>query len=189
VIETVPIDFPSVFPVGVLIALAAKRQIETENVGFFSRYVGAGALFGLVFGLSVGWFCFNYPDWMWVYGVPVDRWSVWWWYPPFLLGLTITGAAGALFAQALLARRRPWLAVGVGLIGLYILVVFWSMTWEPYQYLSTYEQWHAEPRVAIPIQDDPRFMTAMNIAGPIQGVVFLLLVGRFLLEGRRIPPP
>ena len=81
-VQTVLIDLQTSFCVGVLVALAAHRQIRAEQSSAFSRYVKVGALFGGVYGLAVGWMCWHFADWMWAYAVDANAWPMWWWYPP-----------------------------------------------------------------------------------------------------------
>jgi len=187
VIPTVPIDFPTVFAIGALVAISAHRQIYAEQVGVFSRYVKAGALFGFVFGIAVGWMCLYYPDWMWVYGLPIREWPFWFWYPAFVVGLTLAAASGTIIAQAFISQGKLGMAVFTGLLGLFVLGVFWTLTFEQYTHLSTYAEWHATPRVATFFQEDADFQMALNIIGPVELVFGLGIVGKFFMEGRRLP--
>ncbi len=186
-VQTVIIDLQTSFCVGVLVALAAHRQIFAEQTTLFSRYVSAGALFGGVYGLAVGWMCAYFPDWMWAYAVDAASWPLWWWYPPFVLGNVVAGAAGTMMAQAFLSRGSLLGAVGVGLVGVVLLVMPWSLTFDAYMHITTYQGWHHVPRTATPLQSHAFAQSSINVIGAFQVLFGVGLLGKFLLEGRRLP--
>ncbi len=186
-IETVPIDFPSVFPIGVLVTVVSHRQIRSEKVCGWSRYVTVGFLLGIGYGLMTAFWAWEYPDWMWVYAFDAASWNFWLWYPLFVLGLGLTAAVGTWLSQGLMARGS-WLGVlMLAALGLLALAILWAKTWEQYNHLSTYADWIATPRVATPLQEDSRWVTATNILGPAYGIPALLVALKLYLEGRRTP--
>jgi len=187
VIPTIFIDLQTAFPVAILLTLAARRKIESEAPAAFARYVKAGAGFGLLYGLAVGFWCFAYPDWMWGYALKASEWSTWWWYPGFVGALALAGAAGAFFAQQLIARRAFYGAVLLGVFGLWLLASIWAMTFEAYMHLSTYDAWHAIPRgPSILTNQDPRWVTGSIIVSVVMVIYVVGTMVRFVLEGRRL---
>ena len=186
-IATVLIDFQSVLPIGVLVALAAHRQLTTEAVPPLSRYVRLGALLGVGYGLMTFWWCWYYPDWMWGYAIDAARFSFWLWYPAFVVGLAVTGAAGAMLGQVLIGRGLAWAAVGLAVVSLAGLGIGFFMTLPEYQHLATYAVWHADRARAVLTQDDPRWVKGVAIFGTAYAVVALGAVARVFLEGRRLP--
>ncbi|MDF1562388.1 MAG: hypothetical protein P1V51_05050 [Deltaproteobacteria bacterium] len=187
-VATVLIDFQTAFPVGVLLVLFARRQIESEQVAGFTRYVRAGAIFGLIYGLAVGYWCFAYPDWMWGYAVDAAAWPTLWWYPGFVLALGIVGGAGSWMAQALIARGRFWWALGVGLFGAWLLISVWAMTFDEYMNLSTYADWHAIPRGPTMPTNEASDWAIGSVVVTIAMLLYAIpTMAGFFLEGRRLP--
>lgn len=187
VIETVLIDFQSVLPIGILAALAAHRQITTESVPALSRYVRLGALLGLGYGLMTFWWCWYYPDWMWGYAIDAAHFSFWLWYPAFVVGLGVTGAAGALMGQVLIAKGMTWAAFALAVVSLAGLGIGFFMTLPEYNHLATYAVWHAHPAMAVLTRSDPRWVKGVAIFGSAYAVLAILGVARVFFEGRRLP--
>lgn len=187
VVATVLIDFQSVLPIGVLVALAARRQITTEVLPPLSRYVRLGFLLGIGYGLMTAWWCWYYPDWMWGYAIDAAHFSFWLWYPAFVVGLGVTGAAGTMIAQAFIARGHTLLALGLAVVSLAGLGIGWAMTLDAYNHLATYHVWHSNPAAAVLTSADHRWIMGAAIFGVAYAVVALVSVARVFLEGRRLP--
>ncbi len=173
---------------GVLLTLFARQQIETEQVRGMTRYVRAGVIFGVAYGIAVGYWCFAYPDWMWGYALDAAAWPTLWWYPGFVVALGIVGGAGAWMAQTLIARGHFYRALGVGIFGAWLLVSVWAMSFDAYANLSTYAEWHAVPRgLTVPTNEDPNWVTGSIIVAIVMVIYCFGTMGRFFLEGRRLP--
>jgi hypothetical protein len=189
VVLTVLIDLQTAFLAGALLTLFGKRRIETERWEGLGPFVRVGALFGLLYGLAVGFWCVRYPDWMWGYALEASRWPLLLWYPGFVVALAIAGGSGAAMVQAALARGRPGLALGVVLLALFLLGSVWAMTFEAYSGLSTYQAWHATPRgLVIPTNEDPSWVLGSIVVTILMIVFCVVTVVATLREGRRLPP-
>lgn len=185
-IPTVAIDLQTTFEVGVLFALVAVRQIQTEHVSGWSRYVKAGFWFGIAYGLGVSYWCFEYADWMWVYSWDTTKWSTWIWYPPFVLALGLAGAAGTWMGQLAIVRRGLWGGIGLAVVALWMHGTFWLVMFEEYSNLATLAEWNATPRISVPTAEDPNWATGASVMGVIMVLVAGQYVVRFVHEGRRL---
>lgn len=176
-IETVLLDFPSTFEIGILMSLIAMPLIRRGDTGLWSTAVQAGTYMGLAYGVGVGYWCYAYPDWMWTYAADVGHWNFLVWYPPFVAGLTVAGGAGAACAQAFISSGRYPMAVAVAVFTLWWHAAIWVMTWDQYSHLATYAQWQQKGvEGATFFQDDKNW----NLGATLM-TVFMLAVAGFLI--------
>lgn len=178
---TVPLDPPTAWGLCALLVLLGRPLVQAGRGGLPLR---AAIAFAFFFALSVQYFLFRWPDWMYAYLVPADRLSPAAVAIPFFALVVAAGAAGAAISLRLLQRGRLGAALtnaGAG-IGLWLLL--WAATWERYFHLGSYEAFHAGE--AIPIEADPAFSVAMAVAGAAQAAVGVGLAAWVVVSVRRL---
>ena len=143
----------------------------------------AGAAFAVFFALSVQYFLFRWPDWMYAYAfsaeaLPPARAAL-----PFFLAVAGAGTAGAYVSlQLVRAGRTGWAAANAAFgIGLWLAI--WAATWEQYFHVGTFAAW--QRGAALPLAQATAFQRAMNVAGAAQAAVGLGLAAWVIVAGRR----
>jgi len=152
----------------------------------------AALLFVVVFAVSVQYFLFRWPGWMYAYLIPEDAVSLAWVSPVFFISVVAAGLVGASVSlQLIRAGKMSW-AVANALLGLGAWALIWMVTWDPYFQVGTYQSYHAG--LAPPLNEVPSFQSAMNVVGLIQvlvgvgAVVWLLRAGSRAAQASRIRP-
>lgn len=184
-VATVLLDPPTALLFGCAVALISARLIAHDPWRETRRTALIGAGWGLLYGLSVGWFFFQRADWMLAYLKDAREVALVPAYVVFLLLLAAHGAFGALANAALLRHGRRDLAwvLTVGAI-LTLGGGFW-LQWRQYFLVGTAEQW--QDGTAIPLQADATMQVVMNVTGVVSaGSAIALFVWRFL-QARRLP--
>jgi len=164
VIKTVPLDIPVNFLIGSLIALAASRGLRAGD-NILGRQFKLAVGYSLWFGLTVTYFYFAYPDWMYGYALPV-RWPLLLiGFPLFIAALAVAGGLGALATSVWIARgvRRPWIPAVYGLLNWAAVMAF---MWNQYMSIGTFQEYQLG--TAIPLNQHAAIRSAMNIAGPAE---------------------
>lgn len=182
--KTVQLDIPVMFLIGLVIAGVAAKQIKAEQPGILSRYVLAATAYAAWFGLTVAYFYFQYTGWMWSYWVDPATLPL---VPSFLLfwaWLALAGFCGAVVGQELLKAHQGWLAVGLGLFALGTWAALFQFTYDAYMHVGTYGDYLAGQ--AQPLQGHS-MQGPMGLAAAAEVLPALLIAGRFLWQGRKLP--
>ncbi|HZA13997.1 MAG TPA: hypothetical protein VE618_05860 [Myxococcaceae bacterium] len=186
ILSTVILDPPTALLFGCAVALVSARLIARHPETELMRTGMLGAAWGVLYGLSVGWFFFHRPDWMLAYLKDAREVSLIPAYAVFLGVLAAHGAAGALANAALLRRglRAAAWALTAGVL-LTLAATFW-LQWRQYLAVGTFEEfWSGR---AAPIQSDAVMQRAMNVSGAISAVsAVAIFIARFL-QARRLAP-
>lgn len=159
--------------------IRAHREAELERIALF------GAGYGLLYGLTVGYFFFAHPDWMFVYLQDAEQV-----YKPvaylfFLFLLAAAGASGAVATGWFVLRERGRVAYTIAAGGLFGLLAIWRVTWNQYKTLGTFaEYWTRGGR---PIFEVPEFRTALNIVGAVLAAAYVAVIAWRIVLGRRLP--
>lgn len=173
-------DPPTAYALSSLITLLGRDLIRAGR-GRVVFWVALG--FAVYFALTVQYFLFRYPAWMYAYLFPEDAFSLAWVSPTFFLAVSIAGALGAYVTQSLLVTGRSGLAVGNALLGFLAWGILWFVTWDPYFVVGSYAEYHAG--TAVPSMEVPGFQIANAIAGGSYAVLGLGIVYWTIVTGRR----
>ena len=174
--------------------LQARYVREKRPHPVFGRVVKIGMFAALYYGVSVGYFLFKYPAWMYSYAVDPAH------VPPavafvvFVPSMALTGIFGAMLAQALIEARHTWTAVAFAAFALALNGIgLWAFA-DPFNHVGTFAEFRAS---AAPAMTDEgarmaAFRTEYVVAGitqAIPGVLLLGWLGREALRlGRKAPP-
>lgn len=143
----------------------------------------AGAVFSVVFALSVQPFLFVWPDWMYAYAMPAVRFPPAAASLPFFVAVAGAGLAGSYVSLRLIERGRSGLALLNAVVGLFLWGTVWGATWEPYFAIGTWAEYH--DGTAIPLAGAKGFQKAMKAAGLVQVATGLGLAAFVVVAGRR----
>jgi hypothetical protein len=182
--ETVPLDIPVNFLTGSLIMLAAGRGIRA-GADLLGRPFRAAVAYSLWFGLTVTYFYFVYPDWMYAYFLELGwvRLIIGWFV--FMAALAAAGACGALATGVWLKRgRRAWIPALYGLVNWLVVMGF---TYDQYFHVGTLAQYRAGQ--AQPLGEHEAMRRAMSIAGPLEIAPLLLIILVIWVANRKQPVP
>lgn len=135
------------------------------------------------FALTVQYFLFRFPAWMYAYLFPEDAFSLAWVSPAFFFAVVVAGLLGAYVTQSLLVTGRTTLAVGNALLGFLAWGIVWYVTWDPYFVVGTFADYHAGR--ARPSSAVPAFQAATLVTGLAYAIVGLALAGWMVVAGRR----
>ncbi|HZA50363.1 MAG TPA: hypothetical protein VE549_06460, partial [Myxococcaceae bacterium] len=186
ILSTVILDPPTALLFGCAVALVSARLIARHPETELMRTGALGAAWGVLYGLSVGWFFFQRPDWMLAYLKDAREISLLPAYVIFLGVLAAFGAAGALANAALLRRglRGAAWALTAGAL-LTIAATFWLQS-KQYVAVGTFEEfWAGRARS---LQLDAAMQRAMNVSGIISTLsAVAIFIARFL-QARRLAP-
>lgn len=170
--------------VGHLMALSCYRQIARETDPFNRWFWRAMGYSVLVFIPVAGYFYYTYTDWSWVYCFkPADL--------PFFVGPLVLSAYGAgmffgfLVAQLMIQRGMPRQAVASTVYSLALTLGIFGFTHHQYLHRGTYDEYHAGK--AIPIFQDPTFMTVINIGGALMVLAAVVILFWNWREGKGFP--
>ena len=138
-------------------------------------------LWGLIYGLSVGWHFFNRTDWMFCYLVDVSRWPLAVVYAVFLFVCAAWAALGGTAVAGLIHLQNTGLAIGVAVSAVMGFALFLAMTLDQYTHVGTRDEYLAGKAIAT--TSDPAWVTASNVSAAIFG---LAAVGIIATQVRRM---
>lgn len=177
---TVPLDPPTAYGLAALFVLLGTQLVRAGRGKTAFR---VAMIFVTVFALTVQYFLFRWPGWMYSYLVPEAAYATGWVSPFFFFAVVGAGAAGASVSlHTIRAGRMNWAVVNV-LFGLGTWALVWIVTWEQYFRIGTYETYHAG--LAPPLAEVPSFQGAMNVVGAIQVIVGLSCAAWLVWTGNR----
>lgn len=172
---TILLDPPTAMLFGGLLALASYKRIRlAAKTAIFGSTLW-GVWVGVFYGITVGWFFFHQPDWMWAYLRDTRDLPLGWAYAVFMLCLAAHGAVGALSVSTLLSFQR-WLAalILVTVFALYLSALFF-LQWDAYQHVGSFQEYHTQKALAL------EHVSTMKQALGLSGAVTALGLGSLLL--------
>lgn len=140
--------------------------------------------FATFFALSVQWFLFRWPDWMYSYFVPASELPPGVVSPFFFVAVVAAGTVGAWVTIQLLRSGRTALAMANTLLGLGFWIAIWAATWDRYFHVGTWADWMAG--TATPLAQAKAFGLEMNVAGALQGAAGVGTAAWLFVQGRRV---
>lgn len=185
-IATVLLDPPTALLFGCLVALVSSRLIARNPDGEIPRTGAFGAAWGAFYALSVGWFFFRYPDWMFAYLRDARDVPLLPAYVVFVLICAAFGAAGALGTAALIRRGMRGAAWAVTFGALLTIGATFYLQLAQYLVVGTFADFWAGR--AAPIQSVGPMQVALNVSGAVATAgAAAALVTRFLQSRRGEP--
>jgi hypothetical protein len=182
-LATVILDPPTALLFGCAVALVSARLIARNPETEVLRTGMLGAAWSVFYGLCVGWFFFQRPDWMFAYLHDSREVSLIPAYLVFLAVLAAHGAAGGLANAALLRHGKRSAAWALTLGAIVTLGATFWLQWEQYLLVGSFEQyWSGRARA---VEADATMRLAMNVSGALSAVgAVSVFVGRFLQTRR-----
>src|SRR5690606_38297395 len=110
-------------------------------------------VFVVVFAVTVQYFLFRWPGWMYAYLIPESAVSLAWVSPVFFLSVVAAGAVGASVSLHLVRDGKMGWAVANALLGLGAWALVWMVTWDQYFQIGTFQSYHAG--LAVPLEESP----------------------------------
>jgi hypothetical protein len=182
-LATVILDPTTAMIGGGAIALFSTQLIQRSPDKELGRTAMLGALWGLWYGLTVGWMYFNYPDWMLAYLTDSQKLPLAATYVLFLLVLVLHGLLAALGVAALVQRKQLKVAWAVVLAVIVTNFIIMGVQFDAYTHVGTFAEYWAHQ--AKPMPEVPRAQMGMTVAGLLAAPVgFGALVLR-LIQGRK----
>ena len=139
-IKTIPLDITFTFLIGTIFALLSRKELESkesyQTVGF--RLAG---IYGLWFGLTVTYFYFKYPDWMYCYFLDVSVILIVVGWFMFMSALLVSGLSGYLLSASFIKLK-----LNKFILPIYSLLMFglvFLFTSERYFVLGNYKQFQS----------------------------------------------
>ncbi|MGV3621747.1 MAG: hypothetical protein ACO1OB_13060, partial [Archangium sp.] len=132
------------------------------------------ALWGLIYGFSVGWHFFNRTDWMFFYAMDTGGLPLVPIYVVFLFVCSAWGALGGLAVAALVHVKKVGLAIGATLSAAVGFGLFLFITLDQYTHVGTTKQYLAG--TAGKMTDDAAFVTATNVSPAIFGIAAVIII-------------
>src|SRR5215211_1062460 len=183
---TVILDPPTALLFGCAVALVSARLIAHNPETEVLRTGMWGAAWSVFYGLCVGWFFFQRPDWMFAYLKDAREVALLPSYLVFLAVLAAHGAAGGLANAALLRRGRRGAAWALTAGAIVTLGATFWLQWKQYVLLGSFEEYRSGR--ARTIQADATMQLAMNVSGVLSAVSAVsVFVARFV-QARRLRP-
>ncbi|MBK7863759.1 MAG: hypothetical protein IPJ65_35175 [Archangiaceae bacterium] len=183
-LATVILDPTTALIGGAAIAVFSTRLIQKSPELELKRTAILGALWGLWYGLTVGWMYFNYTDWMLAYLVDAQKLSVPLTYVVFVAVLVLHGFLAALGVGALVLARRLGVAIAVLVAFIVVNFLIMALQGHAYTHVGTFAEYAAN--TAKEMSNEPRAQLGMTVAGILAALGGVpALVVRFL-AGRKV---
>jgi hypothetical protein len=182
-LATVLIDPPSTLFAGGILALLSWKLLKkgTDEVW---RVGQLSAAWGFAYAISVGWWFFFRPDWMFVYTLDTSSLPLVPLYLLFLFVCTALGALGGLAVALLVYLKKGALAVTAFAGALLTWGLFLFMTLDQYTHVGTRAEYLAGTARAL--AEDSNWLMASNVAGVIAGIPAIAII---VLQIRRMRAP
>ena len=182
-LATVLIDPPTTLFGGAILALISMKLVR-RSMDEVWRVSQLAAVWGFVYGLSVGWHFFYRTDWMFIYAMDTSSLPLVPLFVIFVFLCAAWGGLGGMAVGALLQLRKTalaWIAF-VGAIGGWAYFLF--ITLDQYKHIGTTKEYLAGTSKLI--TDDPSWVMASNISPVIFGVAAIVII---VLQVRRMRAP
>jgi hypothetical protein len=184
ILTTVILDPPTALLFGCVVALVSAQLIARNPESEVLRTGVLGAGWSVFYGLCVGWFFFQRPDWMFAYLKDARDVSLLPTYLVFLVVLAAHGAAGGVATAALLRNGRRGAAWALTVAALITLGATFWLQWKQYTLLGSFEEyWSGRART---IHADASMRLAMNVSGALSAVSAASVLVARLLKVRRL---
>jgi len=165
ILATVLIDPPTTLFAGGILALISMKLLRTRGIEEVWRVGVLSAIWGLVYGVSVGWHFFFRTDWMFFYAMDTSSLPLVPLFVFFLFVCSAWGGLGGLAVGALLQAKRTALAVVAFAGALLGFVMLLLITLDQYKHVGTRAEYLAG--TAKLISDDPSWVMASNVSPAI----------------------
>ncbi len=139
-IKTIPLDIIFSFLIGTIFALISKNEIE-KNESYKTLGFKLAGIYGLWFGLTVTYFYFKYPDWMYCYFLDVSLILIIVGWFMFMSALFLAGLSGYLLSASFIKLK-----LNKFILTIYSLVMFglvFLFTSDRYFVLGNYKQFQS----------------------------------------------
>lgn len=173
-LATVLLDPPTTLMAGGILAVISTRLISRGGLPEVWRAARFGALFALVYALSVAWFFFQRADWMFVYLADTTRLPLVPLYLAFTficVGFGVLGTLGVATLLHLGQRALAWLALVSAAASLACTQV---LTFDRYAVVGTTAQFLAG--TAPKLSDDGKMMVWLNLSPLIFGTLAIAII-------------
>ncbi len=176
VLSTVLLDPPSTLVFGSVLALLSGKLIRKHPEPALKKTVVLAAGFSAWYGLCVGWFFFERPDWMLVYLMDSQKLPLAPAFLAFWAVLVAYGIFGALGTGMLMQHERRAFALMTAVGAVLSMAFIAAITTTAYAHVGTYAQYL---KGEAPVLDaDPTMKLAMSFSGA--GIVAGILLVLFL---------
>lgn len=175
-LSTVLLDPPSTLIFGSVLAVLSGKLIRKNPQAGLKKTVALAAGWSAWYGLCVGWFFFERPDWMFVYLLDTQKVPL---VPAFLAFwfiVVLYGIFGALGTGLLMQQEKKGLAVLTAAGAVLSLGFIFAITLNAYTHVGTFAQYVKDAAPAL--DADASMKMAMNLSGA--GIVAGILVVLFL---------
>jgi hypothetical protein len=174
-LATVIIDPPTTLFAGGILALVSWKLVKAD-VAEVWRVGQLSMIWGLVYGLSVGWHFFFRTDWMFFYAMDTSELPLVPVYVAFLFVCAVWGGLGGLSVAALIHVRQGPLAIAafIGALGGFGLLLW--ITLDQYLHVGTRAEYLSG--TARFLQEDSSWVTASNISPIVFGLAAVAIIAR-----------
>lgn len=175
-LSTVLLDPPSTLIFGSALALLAGKRIRAGAEGALMKTALISTVWSAWYGVCVGWFFFQRPDWMFVYLLDTQKVPL---VPAFLvfwLVVTVYGIFGAVCTGWLMQQQKTGLAI-LTVVGAVLSMAFIAATTaNAYAHVGTFAQYMKGE--APMLTEDATMKMAMNLStvGIVAGILAALFV-------------
>jgi hypothetical protein len=183
VLATVILDPTTAMIGGAAVALFSAQLIHKNPQVELARTAMLGAVWGLWYGITVGWMYFNYTDWMLAYLVDAQKVSVIATYILFVAILVLHGMLAALGVSALVQRKQYIFAGAVLACVIVTNFVIMALQFDAYTHVGTYAEYWAHQ--AKPMPEVGGAQMGMTVAGILAAVPGLGMLAVRFVQGRK----
>lgn len=173
-LSTVILDPFTALIFGSALGLVSGALIRKQPEAELKTTVILGAAWGGWWGLSVGWFFFFRPDWMFAYSLDTQKLPLVPLYVFFLLVLMAFGVFGAVTTGVLMQYRKTGLAVALALGSVVTNLSLTALQSNAYLHVGTYAQYVSNQ--APGLETDAAMKLAMNVSGAGAAIVALAIL-------------
>ncbi len=183
-LATVLIDPPTTLFGGAILGLISMRLVQKRGAEEIWRVGALAAIWGLVYGISVGWHFFFRTDWMFFYAMDTSSLQL---VPIFVLFLFVCsawGGLGGLSVAALVHLKKTalaWVAFTGAIAGFVMLLL---ITLDQYKHVGTRAEYLAG--TAKLISDDSSWVMASNVSPAIFVSAAIVII---VLQVKRMRAP
>lgn len=188
-VPTIPLDPPTAYTLSSLFMLLGTDLIRAGR-GRSAQRVAVG--FAIFFGLTVQYFMFRWPAWMYSYFYQDDAFSLVWVSPVFFLAIVASSVLATYVTGRLIREGRQVLAIGNALLGFAAWFILWGVTWDPYFHVGTFAAYHAglapHSTEVAPFQVATAIFGASYVVVGVPLAIWVVWAGRRARALRRILP-
>jgi exosortase/archaeosortase len=182
-LSTVLLDPPSTLIFGSVLAVLSGKLIRKNPQSALKKTVVVSAVWSAWYGLCVGWFFFERPDWMFVYLMDTQKIPL---VPAFLafwLVVIAYGMFGALGTGLLMQQGRTGVALATAAGAVLSMGFIFAITANAYVHVGTYAQYVKAEAPAL--EADAAMKMAMNLSGAGIVVGIVVALGMLILDHKK----